>query len=102
MKGWVCRVLHVPSSGVLTRIFAVASGRKSTGNLFGQVTELMVIIDHENVRNSTSPPFAFPSYLFHMGISFPLGQLLTREFWSTYGCETIKFFSFANAAFVYI
>ena len=66
------------------------------------MTELMVIIDHEILRNSTSPPFAFPSYLFHMGISFVLGQLLTREFWGTYVCETIKFFSCANAAFVYI
>ena len=39
--------------------FAVASRRKLTRKLFRQATELMVLIDHEVVWNSTSPPFAF-------------------------------------------
>ena len=51
--------------------------------LFRQVTELMVTKDHEFVGNSTSPPFAFLSYPFHMGISLPLGKRLTRVFWAT-------------------
>ena len=54
--------------------FAVASGMKSTRKLFRQVTELMVLRDHEFVVNPTSPPFAFLSCPFHMGISLPLGK----------------------------
>ena len=63
--------------------FAVASGRKLTRKLFRQVTELMATKDHEFVGNSTSPPFAFLSYPFHMNISLPLGKRLTRVFWDT-------------------
>ena len=63
--------------------FAVASRTKSTRKLFRQVTEFMVTKDHDFVGNSTSPPFAFLSYPFHMGISLPLGKGLTRVFWDT-------------------
>ena len=64
-------------------LFAVASERKLTHTLFRQVTELMVTIDREFVGNSTSPPFAFLSYHFDMGISFSLGKGLQRVLWST-------------------
>ena len=57
-------------------IFAVTSGRKSTRKLFGQGTELMVLIEHEFVGNSTSPPFAFLSCPFQTDISLPLGKRL--------------------------
>ena len=60
--------------------FAVASGRKSTRKLFRQATELMVLMHHEFVVNPTSPPFAFLSRPFHMGISLPLGKRLMGHF----------------------
>ena len=41
------------------KFFAVASGRKSTCKLFRQATEMMVLIDHEFVGNSTSSCSAF-------------------------------------------
>ena len=86
----------------LTRIFQrrVASGRKSTRKLFRQVTELMVTEDHEFVGNSTSPPFAFLSNPFHMGLSLPLGKRLTRFFGAFKGVEKPKILSCANANFV--
>ena len=58
--------------------FAVASGKKTTRNAFHQATELMVLIDHEFVGNSTSPPFAFLSCPFHMGISLAFGEAAYR------------------------
>ena len=48
--------------------FAVASERKSTRKPFREATELIVLIDHEFVGNSTSPPFAFlPSPIAFFG-----------------------------------
>ena len=70
--------------------FAVASERKSTCKLFRQATELMVFIDHELVGNSTSPPFAFPSCPFHMGIWLLLGKGLIGVFLDTHGCQKSK------------
>ena len=84
------------------KFFAVASGRKSTRKLFRQATELIVTIDHDFVGNSTSSPFAFLPYPFHMGTSLPLGKRLARVFWDTYGCEKPKFLSCAKAHFVYL
>ena len=55
-------------------IVMFASGRKSTRKLVRQRTELMVLIDHELVGNSTSSPFAFPSCPFPMGIWLTLGK----------------------------
>ena len=81
--------------------FAVASRRKSTLKLFGQATELMVLIDHEFVGNSTSPPFAFLSFPLQMDISLPLGKRLIGVFLDTHGCEKPKSKSCANASFVY-
>ena len=85
-----------------TESFTVTFGRKSTVNLFHQATELMVLIDHGFVGNSTSPPFAFLSCPFHTGISLPLGKRLEGMFWNTHGCEKPKSKSCANANFVYL
>ena len=82
--------------------FVVASGRKSARKLFRQATELMVLIDHECVVNSTSAPFTFLSCPFHVGISLPLGNRLTGVFWDTRGCKKPKSKSCANANFVYL
>ena len=70
--------------------FAVASGRKSTRKLFRQATELMDLIDHEFIRNPTSPPFAFHPCPFHMGLSLPLGKRLLGLYWGTHGCKNPK------------
>ena len=59
-------------------ILAVASGRKSTRKLFRQATKLMVVIDHEFVGNSTSPPFAFLTCPSRMRISLRLGEATCR------------------------
>ena len=80
--------------------FAVASGRKSTRKLFRQATELMDFINHEFVGNPTSPPSAFLSCPFQMGISLPLGKRLLGVFWDTHGCEKPKSKSCANTNFV--
>ena len=85
-----------------SEFFAVASGRKSTRKLFRQATELMAVIDHEFVGTSTSPPFAFLSCPFHIGISRPLGKRLIGMFWDTHGCEKPKSKSCAIANFVYL
>ena len=77
-------------------VFAVAPERKLTRRLFRQATELMVNMDHEFINNSTSPPFAFLSYHFHVGISPPMGKRLTRVFWDTYGCEKTHVSVFRN------
>ena len=69
---------------------------------FLQAIELMVAMDHEFMKNSTSSPFAFPSCPFHMGISPPLKQQLTKVFWDRYECEKPKFLSCANTNFVYL
>ena len=45
------------------------SGRKPTCKGFHQATKLMVTKDGEFLGTSTFPPFASPSYPFHMGIS---------------------------------
>ena len=82
--------------------FAVVSGRTSMRKLFRQATELMVLTHHKFVGNSTSPPFAFLSCPFHMGISLPLGKRLTGVFWDTHGCEKPKSKLCANANFVYL
>ena len=66
---------------------AAASGRKSTCNPFRQETELMALIDHEFVGNSTSRPYAFLSCIFHMGTSVPLGKRLIGVFSDTHGFE---------------
>ena len=52
--------------------YAVDSRRKLTRELCRQVTELMVTIVHEFIRNSESPSSALLSYSFHLGISSPL------------------------------
>ena len=82
--------------------FAVATGRKLTRKVLRQATELMVLINHEFIGSSTSPPFAFPSCPFYMGISVPYGKRLTGVFWDTQGCEKPKSKSCANTTFVYL
>ena len=89
-------------TGVLTRMFRVASGIKSTRKVFCQATELLVLIDHEFAGNSTSPLFAFLLCPFHMGISLPLGNQLVGGFWDKHGCEKPKSKSCANAKSVYL
>ena len=64
--------------------FAAASERKSTRKHFCQATQLMDLIDHEFVENSTSPPFAVLSCPFHMDISLLLGKRLTGVFFGTH------------------
>ena len=87
----MCRVLKALSSAVLTRTFGVAPGRKLTGTIFRQLTELMGTIDPEFIGNSTFPPFILLPYPFHMGILFFLGERLASVFWSTQGCEKLAF-----------
>ena len=82
--------------------FSDASGRKSTRKVFCEATELVVTIDHEFLGNSTSPPFAFLSCPFHMGISLPLGKRLIGVIWAMEGCQKPNFFSCANANLVYL
>ena len=82
--------------------FAVASGRKWTRKLFRPATELMVLIDHEFVGNSTSPLFSFLSCPFHMGISLFTGRRPIGVFWDTHGCEKPNSKSGANTNFVYL
>ena len=67
-----------------------------------QATELMVLIDHHFIENSTSPSFTFSPCLFHMGISFSLGTRLIGVFLHTHGCEKPKSKSRAKANFVYL
>ena len=55
-------------------IFAVTSGRKSTRKLFRQATNLMGLIDHDFVGNSTSSLFAFPLMPLSSGHIAPLGE----------------------------
>ena len=83
-------------------ISGVVSPRKSTRKLFCRATELMVTIDHEFVGNSASPPFAFLSYPFHMGMWLPSGKRLIMVFCETYGCVKPRFLSCANANFLYL
>ena len=59
--------------------FPVAFGRKSTRKLFHQETKFLVLMDHEFVGDSTSPPFAFPSCPFHMGRWLPFGEAAYRN-----------------------
>ena len=68
-------------------LFADASGRKSTRKPFLHANELMDLIDHEFVRNTASPSFAFPSCPLHMGISLTLGKRLGGMFWSHMGTK---------------
>ena len=82
--------------------FALASGKKSTRKLFRQGTELMVLIDHEFVGNSTFPPFAFLSCPFHMVLLPPLEKRLIGVFWDTHGCEKPKSKLCANANLMYL
>ena len=69
---------------------AAASGRKLTGKLFRQATELMYIIDHELIGTPTSPPLALHPCPFHMGISLPSGRRLLGVYWGTHGCAKHK------------
>ena len=78
-------------------IFAVASGRKSTRKVFRPAPKLMDLKDHEFRQNPTSPPYAFLSWLFHVGISLCLGKRVMRVSWATYGCGKPKSISHANA-----
>ena len=82
--------------------FGDASGRKSTRILFRQATELMVLMDHHFVGNSTSPSLAFLSCPFHLGILLPLGKRLVGVFWDTQECEKLKSKLCANANCVYL
>ena len=82
--------------------FALTSGRKSARKIFRQATELVNLICHELVGNSSSPPFAFFSCPFHMCISLPLGTSLIGVFWNTHGCEKPKSKSGASANVVYL
>ena len=70
--------------------FVVGSGRKSTRKLFGQAAELIVLIEHEFLGNSTSPPFAFLSCPFQTDISLPFGKRLIGVLLDTHGCENPK------------
>ena len=76
---------------------ANVSGRKSARKPFCQATKLVVVIDHQFVGNSPSPPLAFLSCPCHMGISLPLAKRLIGGFWDTHGCEKAKSKSCANA-----
>ena len=77
--------------------FAVASGRKSTRKVFRRVSELMDLKDHEFGRNPASPPYAFYSCPFHVGMSSCSGKWAMRVFWATCGCRKPKSISYANA-----
>ena len=62
----------------------------------------MVLIDHEFVADSTSPPFAFLSSPFHMGILLPLRKKFIGVFLDARGCEKPRSEPCANANFVYL
>ena len=98
VKDWICRVLHVLSSSVLSD----AAGRKSTRKVFCEATELIVTMDYEFVGNSTSLPFSFLSCPLHMGISLPLGKRLIGVSWAMRWCQKPNFSSCRNANFVYL
>ena len=82
--------------------FSNAPGVKSTQEVFRQVTELMVAIDHEFLGNPTSLPFPFLSFPCQMGIWLSLQKRLTRINWAMEGCQRPNFLSCANANFVYL
>ena len=83
--------------------FAAASGRKSTGKLFRQATELMDIIDHDFVKKyTTSAPFDFHPCPFHMAICFLWGSGLIGCFGAHMGAKNPSQNSAQTANFVYL